>query len=192
MNDLQKRINDIIENNRSTGSGNNILRGLKSGLNQSSLICENAVDSLSHNIRENIDDNLDGVAGAVSGWMVGTSVKIVGGIAGGVISGSLKFLADIIPDRQTISKSETDRQIADCINTFVIPIDKQKILELLQFSWSIIQTPNNPFGPMSSVAFKSFNSRAYKALINVCDASDKDLITTAKKYTAKKRFGFLK
>lgn len=190
MNELEKRINDLIGVLAPSNKTGKVLSGVKKTLNSSSHIVD-AVNNFSENLQDNLEDSVGGIAGTVGGWMAGKATKLVGGIAGGIVAGTLKTVAGIIPDSQDLKLPETDKKIAHCINTFSLPLDKTELFELLQFSWGTITSNASPYGRQALDSFIALNSRVYSALQIAAD-QDQGLLNLAKSYTPKKRFGLFK
>ena len=187
MTELEKRINDLLGSlapNSKTGA---VFSRVKKSLNSSSKIVD-AVNNIGDSLQENIEDGVGGVTGAVGGWIAGKTSKLVGGLAGGVVAGTLKTVAGIIPDSSDVKLPETDRKLAHCIDTHPIPCDKQELFELLQFTWTNVNSNNSPYGKQTKEAFKNALSRVQNAFSSFAK-EDKELLRMAQPYLPKKRFG---
>ena len=188
MTDLEIRINNMLGKLSPNNKIGTVFSGVKKTLNSSSQIVD-AVNNIGDSLQENIEDEVGGIAGTVSGWIAGKTTKIVGGVAGGIAAGTLKTLASIIPDPSDIKLPESDKKIAHCIETCPMPCDKKELFELLQFTWTNVNSNNSPFGKQTKEAFKNALSRVQSTFISVAK-EDKELMEMAHPYLPKKRFGF--
>lgn len=196
MTELEIRINDKIAELIPKGKIGKSLSNIKKTLNASSYIVD-AVGDVSNRLEENIGGEIGGVTGRLSGKVVGdavgkaagkivgTSVNIIGGLTGGVIAGTLKTVAGIIPDTSDLKFTESDKKIALCIDTFVLPTDQDALLEILQYSWSVINSKNSPFGKQTLKAMKDINSRAFAFLMKLSNGDD-HLVELARNYISPK------
>lgn len=90
-------------------------------------------------------------------------------------------MAGIIPDPSDLKFPESDIKIAHCVDTFVLPINRESLLETLQYTWSAINSKTSPFGKQTLKAMKSLNSKAYSSLMAVSNG-DETLLEFARNY----------
>lgn len=185
MNDLELRIQQIVTDLAPSPKAGTVLSSIKKTLNTSSQIAD-AVNNIGDSLQENIGKG--GVTGMVGGWMAGKTTKFVGGVAGTVVAGTLKTVADIIPDSSDIKSPDTDKKIAYCIDTYPLPTDKSSLFDLLQFLAKNVDTKNSPYGKNAIMAFKNLHEKVGAAL-SIAAKGDNDLLKLAKSYMPKKKFG---
>lgn len=196
MTALEISINEKIEDLLPKGKIKKSLSEVRKTLNSSSYIVE-AVSDISERLEENLGAEIGGVTGKVSGKVVGDvigkaagkiigkSFDVIGGLTGSVIAGTLKTVAGIIPDSSDLKFSESDKKIAHCVDTFVLPVDREALLETLQYTWAVINSKNSPFGKQTLKAMKSLNSRVYSSLMTVSNG-DETLLDLAQNYISPK------
>ena len=192
MTELEIRINEQISELMPRGKFKKSLSNVRKTLNSSSYIVE-AVSDISGRIEENVGAEIGGVTGKVSGKavgdavgkaagkIIGKSVDVIGGLTGSVIAGTLKTVAGIIPDPSDLKFPESDKKIAHCVDTFVLPINKESLLETLQYTWSAINSKTSPFGKQTLKAMKNLNSKAYSSLLAISNG-DETLLEFARNY----------
>lgn len=200
MTELEIRINEQISELMPKGKFKKSLSNVRKTLNSSSYIVE-AVSDISVRIEENLGSEIGGVTGKVSGKavgdavgkaagkIIGKSVDVIGGLTGSVIAGTLKTVAGIIPDSSDLKFPESDKKIAHCVDTFVLPVDSGSLLETLQYTWSVINSKTSPFGKQTLKAMKNLNSRAYSSLMALSNG-DETMLNLARNYISPK--GILK
>lgn len=187
MTDLEIRINELLDSLSPTSKTDKAFSNLKKTLNSSSKMVE-SVNSIGDSLQTNIQSGVGGVTGAIGGWVAGKTTKLVGNVAGGVVSGALKTVADIIPDSSDIKTPETDSEIARCIDSCVIPADKDELFELLQYCWNNMNPKSSPFGNQAVKSFKTLHSKVHTAFL-IAANDDSRLLKIAKPYFPPKRFG---
>lgn len=188
MTDLEKRINEVLVSLTPNNKVGNVISGIKKTLNSSSQIVD-SVNNIGDSLQENIKGEIGGITGTVGGWIAGKTTKIVGGVAGGIVAGTLKTVAGIIPDSSDIKLPESDKKIAHCIDTCPLPYDKSELYELLQFTWTVVNSKNTPYGKQSMEAFSELLKRVQQSFATA-SRNDEQLMEMAKPYLPKKRFGF--
>lgn len=185
MIDLESRIQEIVADLAPASKAGMAISGIKKTLNTSSQIVD-AVNNIGDSLQNNLGKG--GVVGKVGGWMAGKTTKVVGGVAGTVVAGTLKTVADIIPDSSDMKSPDTDKKIAYCIDTYPLPTDKSSLFDLLQFVAKNVDTKNSPYGKNAIGAFKNLHEKVGAAL-SIAAKGDIDLLKLAKSYMPKKKFG---
>ena len=187
MTELEQRINELREALAPSGKIANTLSGIRKTLNSSSHIVD-SVTNFGDNLQENIADGVGGVTGKVGGWLVGNSTNLVGKVAGGAIVGTLKTVAGIIPDSSDLKFPEVDKKVAHCVDTYSLPVEKDKLFELLQFIAGSCDSKTSPYGKQTIQSMKNLQSRVQSAFM-IATKDDTELQLLAKPYLPKKRFG---
>lgn len=187
MTELEQRINSVLGILAPQNKMGKALSGIKKTLKSSSHIVD-AVNNIGENLQENLEDEVGGITGTVGGWVAGKTIKIGGGLVGGIVAGTLKTVADIIPDSSDIKLPESDAKIAHCIDTYPIPTDKDELFNLLQFTWNSINSKSTPYGKQTLDSLKRCHSKIHSAFI-IAAEGDKNLLDLSKPFAHKKRFG---
>lgn len=168
-----------------TSNAGKTISRIKKTLSSSSQIAD-AVNNIGDSLKDNIGKG--SVAGRVGGWMAGKTTRIVGGVAANVVAGTLKTVAEIIPDASDLKYPETDKKIAHCIDSYPLPVDKHELFELLQFSFNCSNSKNVLYGKQAIESFKNLYKKVNTAFL-ISAKGDDDLLKLAKEYMPKKKFG---
>ena len=189
MTELEKQITELLEEKIEKKGVIKTMSMVKKTLDSSSILVD-SINELGDTLKDNINNSVKGKSGTVSGWIAGKSIKIVGGLGAGVIAGTLKTVAGIIPDSSDPKNKELDTRISQLIKQYPIPLQKESLLELLQYLWSHISLDNPFFGKMTLEAMKGVHENVYETLKNITEKND-PILKLAKSYIPKKKFGLI-
>lgn len=189
MTDLEKQIKDILEEKSEKKGVTKTLSTVKKTLDSSSMLVD-SINELGDALKDNINNSVKGIGGSLSGWIAGKTTKIVGGVGAGVIAATLKTVGSLIPDSEDPKNKELDIQISRLVKQCPLPLQKESLLELLQYLWSNISMENPLFGKKTLESMKEVHENVYASLKNITEKND-PILKLAKSYVPKKKFGLI-
>lgn len=188
---LELEIKNLLESLAPTSGVAKQLSKTKKILDSSSHMVE-AVDNFSKALKKNVGKGLGGgITAGVSGWVASKTTKVVGGLGAGAVSAILQTTAAMIPDSSDPKSTDTDLKIAQLINNYTLPKDKNELFDLLQWIYVQLQSDHTPFGDQTIESLEKIHQRTYEMLKVLCK-NDEEMTNLSKQYAPKKKFIFWK
>ncbi|MDE6341151.1 MAG: hypothetical protein K2K93_02440 [Muribaculaceae bacterium] len=147
-------------------------KGIKGVLNTVAVSTKQGTNIFSDNIEEALYDKRDRGVNRLVTRTIGGTVGGVTRIAGRLVSGTLKTVADFIPENDDISKDVwvlRDAEVANLIMNFNPPTEKDKIIEWL--TWLNARISSIDVESKSSLALLRKQSEALNILAKISNSN---------------------
>lgn len=188
MTHLESLIFEVLKEASEKTKTEQNLSKIKTFLNSSGEIVD-TVNNLGDTLNANLKDSVGGLTGKLGGWVAGKTTKVVGGFGAGVMASTLKTIASVIPDKGDIKGPNMDKKISQIVGTYALPMDKNQLVELLQFISDNLNVKEPIFGEKTLLSLKKLHEKTYDQFCALTN-KDEDIYKVAKMYAPKKKFGF--